>query len=220
MRMRRKKNAQARLEACAGYRIGKEEIDLMREGGRTPLRLEIGCGKGDFALEASSRYGEQPYIALEVISDVALLAMEKAKAANAGNLKFLIANAETLPEYFQKGDVSVIYLNFSDPWPKKGYAKRRLTHRRFLEIYKSILTDDGVICFKTDNEALFDFSLEEFEAAGFYLSQVTRDLHAEPYAANNILTEYERNFSEKGSKIHRLVASLKNQTPDLYGTTL
>ena len=220
MRMRRKKNAQARLEACAEYRIGREEIDLMRDGGRMPLRLEIGCGKDDFALEASNRYGKEPYIALEVISDVALLAMEKAKAASAGNLKFLIANAETLPEFFQKGDVCVIYLNFSDPWPKKGYAKRRLTHRRFLEIYKSILTDDGVICFKTDNEALFDFSLEEFEAAGFHLSQITRDLHAEPYASENILTEYERNFSKKGSKIHRLVASLTDETPGLYGTTL
>ena len=220
MRMRRKKNAPARLEACAEYRTDKNEIDGMRDSGRLPLRLEIGCGKGDFAIEASRRYRERPYIALEVISDVALLAMEKAKAANADNLKFLIANAEKLPEIFQKGDVCVIYLNFSDPWPKKGYAKRRLTHRRFLEIYKSILTDDGVICFKTDNEALFDFSLEEFEAAGFHLSQITRDLHAEPYAAENIQTEYERNFSEKGCKIKRVVAMLTDKTPEFCGTLL
>lgn len=212
MRVRRKKNGAARLEACSEYLIkSKEEIDALRAEGRFPCRLEIGCGKGDFALQASERYNDAPFIAVEMISDVMVTALEKAKAANCGNLKFLIANAANLAEYFEKGDVKELFLNFSDPWPKKGYAKRRLTHRRFLEYYKTFMTDDAVICFKTDNEALFDFSLEEFAAAGYEVTQVTRDLHHSEYAPDNILTEYERNFSEKGFPIHRLVASLKKE---------
>ena len=210
MRVRRKKNGAARLEACAEYLINdKEEIDRMREEGKLPCRLEIGCGKGDFALEASKRYADAPFIAVEMISDVAVTALEKAKAAGSDNLKFIIANAANLGEWFEKGDVKELYLNFSDPWPKKGYAKRRLTHRRFLEYYKSFLTDDARVFFKTDNASLFDFSLEEFPAAGYEVAEVTRDLHNSEYAAGNILTEYERNFSEKGFPIHRLAATLK-----------
>ena len=209
MRMRRKKNAPARLLACSEYQIkDKEEIDALRCAGKAPFRLEIGCGKGDFAVAASQRFGDAPYIAVELISDVALLAMEKAKGAGCNNLKFMILNAEKLGEYFEKGDISTIFLNFSDPWPKKGYAKRRLTHRRFLEIYKSVLTENGRICFKTDNDALFDFSLEEFAAAGFTLTEETRDLENSPYAADNILTEYEKNFMAQGVKIKRVIASV------------
>lgn len=212
MRMRKKKNGTARIEACLEYLYKtKEEIDDLRAQGRLPCRLEIGCGKGDFAVVASERYKDEPYIAMELISDVALCAMEKAKAAKCDNLHFIIGNASKLNEYFEKGDVRVLYLNFSDPWPKKGHAKRRLTYRGFLEIYKSVLADDGVICFKTDNAGLFDFSLEEFEAAGFELSSVTRDLHNSKYNSDNIITEYERNFSEKGFSIHRLEARLKKE---------
>ena len=212
MRVRRKKNGAARLEACAEYLIKtKDEVDAMRAEGKLPCRLEIGCGKGDFAIEASKRYDDAPFIAVEMISDVMVTALEKAKASACGNLKFLIANAADLGEYFEKGDVRELYLNFSDPWPKKGYAKRRLTHRRFLESYKSFLTDDAVIYFKTDNAALFDFSLEEFPAAGYEVSGVTRDLHHSEFAEGNILTEYERNFSEKGFPIHRLAAALKKE---------
>ena len=210
--MRRKKNAAARLEACAEYRITeKREIDELPAAGKTPVALEIGCGKGDFAVEASKREPGRPYIAMEVISDVALLAMEKAKAAGCENLRFLIANARDLANWFEKGDVCRIYLNFSDPWPKKGYYKRRLTYRGFLELYKQILTDDGEIVFKTDNEGLFDFSLEEFSAAGFELDGLTRDLHNSEYNAGNIETEYERNFSAKGFPIHRVRARLRKK---------
>lgn len=209
MRMRKKKNGAARIQACASYLIeDPAEIDKMREEGRLPCRLEIGCGKGDFAVVASEKYKNEPYIAMELISDVALCAMEKAQNAQCTNLKFIIGNAAKLSEYFKKGDVQVLYLNFSDPWPKKGHTKRRLTYRGFLELYKSVLADDGVICFKTDNAGLFDFSLEEFEAAGFSVSAVTRDLHNSEYNNDNIVTEYERNFSEKGFPIHRLEARI------------
>ncbi len=171
--------------------------------------MEIGCGKGSFIVELARRHPDRNYIAVEKISDVILLAMEKAKAAELTNVRFLIGDAGTLTEVFKKGDISRIYLNFSDPWPKAGYAKRRLTHRGFLEKYKSILTDDGEIHFKTDNRALFDFSLEEFEACGFALRNVTNDLHNSPYNEGNIVTEYETNFSAKGFTINRVEAYLK-----------
>ncbi|MBQ8400043.1 MAG: tRNA (guanosine(46)-N7)-methyltransferase TrmB [Clostridia bacterium] len=210
MRMRKKKNGEARIQALSRLLLeSPAEIDNLRSEGRLPCRLEIGCGKGDFAVACSEKYKEQPYIAVELISDVALCAMEKADAAGCENIKFLISDAKKLTEYFQKGDVSHIYLNFSDPWPKSKHYKRRLTYRTFLEIYKSILTDDGVICFKTDNVGLFDFSLEEFEASGFELDQLTRDLHASEYNGDNIETEYERNFSAKGFPIHRVEARVK-----------
>ena len=210
MRMRRKKNGDARREACAEYILkDKSEIDEMRKAGKLPCRLEIGCGKGDFAVCASQKYQSEPYIAMELISDVALCALEKAKAAGCENLKFIIGNAKNLGQWFEPGDIKVLYLNFSDPWPKKGHTKRRLTYRGFLEIYRSLLSPDGMICFKTDNQALFDFSLEEFEAAGFALSELTRDLHNSPYNSDNIETEYERNFSAKGFTICRVVARPK-----------
>jgi tRNA (guanine-N7-)-methyltransferase len=118
-----------------------------------------------------------------------------------------VGNAqELLPALFEKGEIKTLYLNFSDPWPKKGYAKRRLTHRNFLAMYRALLPEDGKIIFKTDNVALFDFSLEEFAAAGYRIEDVTRDLHNSEYNHNNIQTEYERNFSAKGFPIHRVVA--------------
>ena len=110
--------------------------------------------------------------------------------------------------------MSRIYLNFSDPWPKKGYYKRRLTYRGFLEIYKKLLAPGGEIILKTDNEGLFDFSLDEFTVSGFELSGLTRDLHASEFAADNIMTEYEKNFSEKGFKIHRVIARPTEKTGD------
>ena len=105
---------------------------------------------------------------------------------------------------FAPGSVDAIFLNFSDPWSKKGYAKRRLTHRRYLAVYLNLLRDGGVLCFKTDNVGLFDFSLEEIEAIGLTPSIVTRDLHSSEWNEGNIMTEYEKNFSEQGMKINML----------------
>ncbi|MBO5274345.1 MAG: tRNA (guanosine(46)-N7)-methyltransferase TrmB [Clostridia bacterium] len=205
MRMRKKKHGAERIAACSDILIRSAD-DIPFEA---PYELEIGCGKGSFIVELARRNPDRNYIAVEKISDVILLAMEKAKAAELTNVRFLIGDAGTLTEVFKKGDISRIYLNFSDPWPKAGYAKRRLTHRGFLEKYKSILTDDGEIHFKTDNRVLFDFSLEEFEACGFALRNVTNDLHNSPYNEGNIVTEYETNFSAKGFTINRVEAYLK-----------
>lgn len=212
MRMRKKKNGAARLSACGRYLLEKPDAPLTdpaavfgRKGG--PVWLEIGAGKGGFALRMSERHPEVSYFALERVSDCLLLGAEYLKAHSDGradNLRFLVANADDLADWFAPATADCIFLNFSDPWPKKGYAKRRLMHRRYLALYFRLLRDGGMLQFKTDNAGLFDFSLEELAAAGLTPSVVTRDLHASEYAAENIMTEYEKNFSEQGMPIHML----------------
>ena len=151
-------------------------------------------------------------MAIEKVPDVALLAMEKAKAAELSNVRFICGDAGTLCEAFEDGELDEIYLNFSDPWPKKGHAKRRLTHRNFLSVYDRILSENGAIFFKTDNRGLFDFSLEEMTEYGFLLSDITYDLHNSEYDAENIRTEYENTFSARGFTINRVVARKKPHT--------
>lgn len=212
MRMRKLKHGDERRAACRDIMINsKTDIDTLRSEGKLPCYLEIGCGKGDFILEAAKRNPCKNYIAMEKIGDVAVKAMEKVKAEETpiNNVKFIIGDAEFLPELFTKGDVAGIYLNFSDPWPKVKHAKRRLTYRKFLDIYKSILKDDGFIIFKTDNRGFFDFSVEEFSENGFELKSVVYDLHNSEFNETNIQTEYERNFTAKGFKINQLIAYIK-----------
>lgn len=209
MRMRRKKHGAERIAACAEILIEEPQIPAVEPTtyftDARPTHLEIGCGKGDFAVGMASKHQDVNFIAMERVSDVACLALEKAmnaKDSRSDNLRFLIGDAKNLVEWFPAHSVDCIYLNFSDPWPKKGYAKRRLTHRGFLELYRNVLCEGGMLKLKTDNEGLFDFSLEEFEAAGLTVEWMTRDLHRSEKNADNIMTEYERNFSEKGQVIY------------------
>ena len=209
MRVRKKKNGQARIDACSDLLI--EDIDTLKDGlngifdSQRPLHLEIGCGKGNFAVGMAKKYPDINFIAMEKVADVCCVALEKAYSTRddraTDNLRFLIGDAKTLEESFPSSSLDCIYLNFSDPWPKSGHAKRRLTHRGFLEIYARILKEDGLLRFKTDNVGLFDFSLEEFEAFGAEIIWQTRDLHGSEKNADNIMTEYEKNFSEKGFTI-------------------
>jgi tRNA (guanine-N7-)-methyltransferase len=120
------------------------------------------------------------------------------------NLKFIIDTADNLTKLFEPESVDAIFLNFSDPWSKKGYAKRRLTHRRYLSVYFNLLKDGGTLTFKTDNVGLFDFSLEEIAAMGLELDAMTRDLHSSEYMKDNVVTEYEAAFSSQGVKINML----------------
>lgn len=203
MRMRKKKHSAERIAACDEYFIHSPDEIIKK-----PVYLEIGCGKGAFVTESARREPEISFVAMEKVTDVILLAAEKLKAEGIGNVRLLNCDAEQLPLYFKKGEVSRIYLNFSDPWPKKGYAKRRLTHSRFLALYRSVLADDGAIFLKTDNRALFDFSLEEMQAAGFRLENITYDLHHSEFQADNVMTEYETAFAAKGFPIHRVEAYL------------
>lgn len=201
MRMRIRGHLEERLESCLDLTLPAEgPLKLPR-----PLHLEIGCGKGDFITETARLHPELSYIAVERVANVIVLAMEKAKAAELSNLKFIRGDFAQAAERFPDGSVERIYLNFSDPWPKNGNAKRRLTHGRFLELYRRILTDGGEIHFKTDNRELFEFSLATFPENGFEVSDVTFDLHSSGLEGN-IMTEYERRFSQMGVPICRLVA--------------
>ena len=210
MRMRKKKNADKRMLACADYKIdnpqdykGNWKKDI---AGGKDLYLEIGCGKGTFVCETAKRNPDKFFIAVEKVRDVMVMAMEKAKNAELKNVVFADIDAEKLGEVFEENELSEIYLNFSDPWPKKKHAKRRLTYRNFLELYRKILSPDGTVFFKTDNRPLFDFSLEELEFCGYTKSDITYDLHNSEYAKDNVVTEYEANFSAKGFTINRVVA--------------
>ncbi len=204
MRMRKKKHGAERINACSDILLHNPEdiADFL------PAHLEIGCGKGQFISGMSERYPDSKFIAIEKIADVIVLAAERIKREERGNVRFIIGDASNINEMFPPHSIERIYLNFSDPWPKAGHAKRRLTHMLFLEKYKQILTENGSIFFKTDNRGLFDFSLEQLEAAGFRLENVTYDLHNSEFAQENIVTEYETNFSQKGFSINRVEAYL------------
>ena len=209
MRMRRKKHGAERIAACAEILIENPTVPAVSPqvyfNEEKPISLEIGCGKGDFAVGMSAKHPNENWIAMERVPDVACLALEKAmnhKDERPDNLRFLIGDARNLTEWFLPHSVDSIYLNFSDPWPKKGYAKRRLTHAGFLELYRSVLREGGMLYLKTDNEGLFDFSLEEFEAMGLTLLFSSRDFHKTPEAEGNIMTEYEANFSSQGMPIY------------------
>ena len=206
MRMRRKKHGAERIAACSELLIENgADVTAAFPDKEKPLCLEIGCGKGGFACSMAAAHPEINLIALERVADVACLALEKAKACaedRPDNLRFMIADARTLLELFPEHSIDRIYLNFSDPWPKKGYAKRRLTYADFLKTYRKILVPGGALIQKTDNENLFDFSLEQFAAEGLRVEYMTRDLHNSEYAEGNVMTEYEQNFSSQGMPIY------------------
>ena len=209
MRMRARGHLEERLNDCKDITLENFNDSAREFVGSKPLHIEIGCGKGNFITETARINPDICYIAIEKVSNVIILAMEKVKEAELENVRFIRGNFQMLAETFPDGCVDRIYLNFSDPWPKKGYAKRRLTHGGFLELYKRILKKGGEICFKTDNRTLFDYSLESFPESGFELSEVTFDLHNSDFEGN-IMTEYEKRFSDEGVPICRLVAKVKD----------
>ena len=175
-----------------------------------PLYLEVGMGKGRFITELAGRNPENNYVGIEKYSSVLLRALEKRELLpELTNLRYLRMDAEDLPEVFGEGEVSGIYLNFSDPWPKDRHARRRLTSSEFLARYDCFLAPSGHIEFKTDNQDLFTFSLEEIECSEvWHLDASTRDLHNDPVMnQGNIMTEYEEKFSGMGNPICKLIAS-------------
>ena len=175
-------------------------------GNTNPLHIEIGMGKGQFIMALAEANPDINYLGIEKYSSVLLRALEKQEIVNLPNLRFLRLDAEYTPDVFDCGEVDRIYLNFSDPWPKDRHHKRRLTSREYLGRYETILKPTGIIEFKTDNVGLFDFSLEEGEAAGWTLLASTRDLHKDPILnEGNVMTEYEERFSILGNKICKMI---------------
>ena len=180
-------------------------------GNDRPIRIEIGMGKGRFLLNMAKTYPNINFIGIERYSSVLLRAVEKfdtEEFSDLPNIRFVCMDARELPEVFAESEVDRIYLNFSDPWPKDRHAKRRLESRQFLARYDQILKKDGTIEFKTDNRALFDFALEEVEAAGWTLKEKTFDLHADARLnEGNVMTEYEERFSAQGNPICKYIIS-------------
>ena len=176
-------------------------------GNNNPVYLEIGCGKGKFILTRAQRNPNANYIAVEGQENVILRAMEKAEAAGLANLRLFNDFVNDLNDYFEKGELAGVYLNFSDPWPKARHDKRRLTYHKRLENYFQVMGEDGFVEFKTDNEGLFEFTLEEIallEEKGLKMAEMTRDLHSEDctYESRQVTTEYEDKFSAAGKNIN------------------
>ncbi len=223
MRMRKKKHLDERLEAVGDYFIKVITDDLNFEtsvetkeflsfsemfGNDNPVYLEIGCGKGGFVNEMAKRNPDINFLAVEKIGNVIVSACEAAKKNKLKNVKFLKCSAEYLGKYIPEGSISRLYLNFSCPYPKNKYKNHRLTNRKFLKIYSQILAKDAEIHQKTDNMHFFEYSLEEFSNFGFKMKNISLDLHKSDFEGN-IVTEYEKRFSEMGFPIYRLEAYLE-----------
>lgn len=206
MRLRHKPWAQEKIDQFPQYIIANPEEyrgkwqDAFEQP--QPLHIEIGSGKGRFITEMAKAHPDINYIGIEVYKSVIIDALDNVIAADIPNVKLLNVNADDLEKYFEENDVDRIYLNFSDPWPKARHEKRRLTYKKFLDKYKTILKDGMEIHFKTDNQGLFEYSLTSFSAYGLLLKYISLDLHRSEYEGN-IMTEYEEKFSSKGNLIYR-----------------
>ena len=165
-----------------------------------PLYAELGMGKGDFMKGIALKYPEVNFIGIELQQDVLYKAAEKIKEAEISNARLLVFDITNIENLFAENEIDRIYLNFSDPWPKRRHAKRRLTHANYLEKYRKLLKPEGEIHFKTDNKELFDFSIGEFNALNMEILDLSYDLHSEN-RPDNIMTEYEKKFGAKGEKI-------------------
>ena len=223
MRMRKKKHLEERIAAASDYLYisdsedrnfntavnNKDYLDLSELcDAERPLYLEVGCGKGGFAVEYAKQHPEINLLAVEKNSNVIVQGCEAAAEAGLENLHFLRCGAEYLERHLKEKSVERIFLNFSCPFPKNSYAIHRLTHSNFLEIYKRLMADGAEIHQKTDNMHFFEFSIEHFTSCGFALKNVSLDLHNSDFEGN-IMTEYESRFVALGQPIYRLEAYIK-----------
>jgi tRNA (guanine-N7-)-methyltransferase len=214
MRQRNKPWAKDKMSQYPQYVIANPEqhkgqwSDIFEKN--QPLHIEIGTGKGRFITGMAAANPDINYIGIELMDSVIVSALDKLIEVELPNVKLLNVNAADLENYFAKGDVDRVYLNFSDPWPKSRHEKRRLTYDSFLRVYENILVDGGEIHFKTDNQGLFEYSLRSFSKYGLLLTFVSLDLHTSDFEGN-IMTEYEEKFSSKGNRIYRSEAKYQNK---------
>ena len=223
MRMRLKKHLEERIAECGDVLLAREgdgffklsdeeklkyRIDLGKVfGNGNKVCLELGCGKGAWAIKSAQANPNVNYLALEKLSNVIVVACEDAAKLDLANLRFLNIRAENLDSFVPPHSVDVIALNFSCPFPKKTYANRRLTSKYFLDLYKRLLKDDGVICQKTDDKDFFEWSIQSYTQHGFEVYDVCYDLPAD--AGGNVVTEYESKFRALGKPIYALKAKVK-----------
>lgn len=224
MRMRKKKYLEDRLSAVSDilFKIDtvdrnfntailqKEYIDFSKWFcNNNPIYLEIGCGKGKFAVEYAKAHPEINVLAVEKSANVIVGACEAAKQEKVENLRFICGSAEYLEKFIPEHTIARLFLNFSCPFPKKAYASHRLTHRKFLNIYKNLLCKGAEIHQKTDNMHFFEFSISELSQSGFGIYNVSLDLHNSDFP-DNIVTEYESRFIALNQPIYRLEAKLND----------
>ena len=210
----RLRNVPGSREAIAESNLAINEPQVLKGkwneefGNNNPIRIEIGMGKGRFITQLALENPDINYVGIEKYSSVLIRAIEKCQDIEVPNLRFIRMEAEYICDVFNKEEVDRIYLNFSDPWPKDRHAKRRLTSKQFFGRYDNILKKDGVVEFKTDNDLLFQFSLEQVPEAGWNLVAQTWDLHNDSeMVKGNVMTEYESKFSQMGNPIHKLMAN-------------
>ena len=205
MRMRKMKNLEPRMERCGAYRIADPAARKgfwreLKQDARA-LWMEVGCGKGKFTAETAQANPDVLLIAVERCREAMVVAMEKARDMGLTNVFFIDMDVANMEEIFAPGEIDRLFINFPDPWPRKKNAKRRLTHRSFLEKYSHVLRQGGEVHFKTDNAALFEYSLEEFAACGLEIRNLTRNLHE--HGVMGIMTGYEEKFHALGTPINR-----------------
>lgn len=213
MRRRKVKGAMEKLLAYEGLVYEAEKLtdsflgDLGWED--QAIWVEIGMGRGQFIIEYAKRHPDKMFVGIEMKEEVLLRALQKLEDQAITNIRFVVGNANLMTEFFKAKSLERIFVNFCDPWPKVRWEKRRLTHRNYLESYHKLLVDDGELHFKTDAEALFEFSMNEiFQVTYFNMMEIQLDLHAKEL--NVPTTEYEDKFSERGLKIYRMVAKKNN----------
>lgn len=213
MRLRHKPWAEERLKEYPQYVVSNPESHKGNWhevfGNDNPIYIEVGTGKGRFITEMAKAHPDVNFIGIELFKSVIVAALDLLIEADLPNLRLMNVNGAELRNYFAKGDVDRVYLNFSDPWPKTRHAKRRLTYKTFLSVYEDILPEGGEIHFKTDNQGLFEYSLVSMSEYGMELKFVSLDLHKSHFEGN-IMTEYEEKFSSKGDRIYRLEAKFKS----------
>ena len=217
MRMHKKAHLEERIVACADIvtvanledknmkraATVKEELNFFEIfGNSNPVCLEIGCGKGKFVCEMAKNFPDTNFLACEKISNVLIEALERVQSEGIKNVHFLNCAAEVLKKYIPEGSIEKVYLNFSNPLPKEGYKKQRLTHPKFLGAYSDLLISGGQIIQKTDDRDFYIFSLESYKEAGYEIISVDENYKG---SVGDVETEHEKKFKNAGKNIYRIV---------------
>ncbi len=215
MRRRKKRGADQQLLSYIEYVVRKPKDNRGYWAKNwfkndAPIHLELGAGRASFSISHAHKNKDINYVAIDFKEEVLLPGVKVADALKLDNMAFAWMDIRNIDEVFSNDEVDRIYLNFSDPWPKNRHAKRRLTHRGFLSLYKKILKDDGWIYFKTDSETLFEFTLNECAELGLTMKDIYLDLHSRVLTEDIVMTDYEKKFVANGKKIFSMVFSLNN----------